>query len=116
MCDNLPENTHSKLANKGERIKTCRFPSGSIELVSLNNPGVAICLAYWTKLQILSSEASDKVSDGMEVIFFPKSPEPGAAEYRRDSIRIKKTGVEMTLQELGADIEFEVITGPGMSF
>lgn len=106
MCDYSLEMYHSRPALVGETYQTQRFPSGTIGFVAPENPNVAICMAYDTRLKL--ENIPQAVQDACKV----SASEPATfvrldGGLFHDGVRFDNNA-EVTLQRLGAGVKVTV--------
>lgn len=106
MCDYSLELYRSRPARAGEVYVSRRFPSGTIGLTAPDDPDTAVCLAADSRLAL--SKLPVFLRQHIQ------SAEAAATFVRRDegphhdALRFD-TGVEVTLQQMGPDVEVTLI-------
>lgn len=102
MCDYSLEAYRSRPARVGELYVTHRFPSHGVGFIAPGDPDTAVCMACDTRLRLENVPEHVRAELGVtedELVEFVRIDE---GQFH-DGVRFK-TGAEITLQHLGANV------------
>ena len=106
MCDYSLEQFQSRPARTGEQYVTDLFSTGSVGIVSPDDPQTAVCVPYDAGLRLENIPKDLQVSCGLDAradAVFAQQPH---GRYR-DGVAFAN-GARLSLQELGPDVTVSV--------